>query len=143
MAARNPVIALDGPGVRDVITAENGRLLSADATAEEFAAALSDVTRDRPALKRLGESARRSVRDYDIAACCQRLESLYQELVAGFSREAQADFSPWDKMLLRLQIEWNLLVEKAAAVKAAVAADGPPPSLDSPSSTVNAVNRVQ
>src|SRR2546421_268754 len=79
-SARTPVIALDGPGVRDVVNQANGRLLPSDAPEEAFAAELACVTRDRESLRQLGESARRSVRDYDLAVCAERLLALYDQL---------------------------------------------------------------
>jgi glycosyltransferase involved in cell wall biosynthesis len=119
MAARNPVVALDGPGVRDVMTGSSGRLLPADATEQEFAAALGEITRDRAALAALGESARRSVRDYDLTACTERLLALYQQLASEYT-DRQTDPAPWDRLLRRLEVEWTLLVEKTAALRAAV-----------------------
>jgi len=120
MAARTPVIALDGPGVRDVVCEANGRLLPANASIEQFAAALSELTADREALAALGESARRSIADYSIDACADRLLSLYGSLIEAQAHQETTDFGPWDRVLRRLEIEWNLLVEKTAALSAAV-----------------------
>lgn len=125
MAARTAVLALDASGARDVVTEANGRLLPADAPPEEFAAALAEMTNDRESLRRLGQSARDSVRDYDVSVCAGRLEGLYEQLVAVSSDRPDADWTPWDRLLRRLEIEWNLVVEKAAAVRAAVADLGP------------------
>jgi len=120
MAAKSPVLALDGPGVRDVLSGANGRLLSADATAEEFAAAIDDLTRDRAALAQLGESARRSIQDYSLSACAERLLNLYERLSQEFVDRGPADWDPWDRLLRRIEIEWNLLVEKTTALRAAI-----------------------
>lgn len=120
MAARTPVIALDGPGVRDVLNETNGRLLPADAPVEDFAAALSALTRNKAALQALGESARRSVQNYSVTACADRLLSLYVQLTSEYSFREDTDPAPWDVLLRRLEIEWNLLMEKTAALRAAV-----------------------
>jgi 1,2-diacylglycerol 3-alpha-glucosyltransferase len=120
MAARTPVIALDGPGVRDVLSDANGRLLPADAPIEAYAAALAELTCDRGALEQLGESARLSVRDYGVNVCADRLLSLYVQLVNQYAFRDDSDPAPWDRLLLRLEIEWNLFVEKTAALRAAV-----------------------
>jgi 1,2-diacylglycerol 3-alpha-glucosyltransferase len=119
MAARTPVLALDGPGVRDVVQAANGQLLSADATEQTFAAALAELTQDRQALQELGEAARKSVLDYDVSACAGRMLELYDELRDAW-RGQDIDPAPWDRLLRRLEIEWNLLVEKTASLTAAV-----------------------
>ena len=125
MAARTPVLALDGPGVRDVLTLENGRLLPADALESEFAAELASVTQDRDALRRLGESARRSIDDYGLEACATRMLALYEQLVQEHSRPDDNATAPWDRLLRRLEVEWNLLVEKTAALSAAVVETAP------------------
>jgi 1,2-diacylglycerol 3-alpha-glucosyltransferase len=120
MAARTPVVALDGPGVRDVLNNSNGRLLPSDASEEQFAAALVDVTRDRGALRQLGEQARESVHDYGLEVCANRILDLYQGLADEYSHRENADPGPWDRLLGRLEIEWNLFVEKTSALTAAV-----------------------
>jgi glycosyltransferase involved in cell wall biosynthesis len=119
MAARTPVVALDGPGVREVMRPDNGRLLPSTATAEEFAAALAEITRDRSALRQLGESARQSVREWDRAACADRLAGLYAALIEEHASAEAVDPGPWDRLLRRLEIEWNLLLEKTSALHAA------------------------
>lgn len=120
MAARTPVVALDGPGVRDVVNSSNGRLLPADVPESEFAAALAEITCDRDALRQLGESARRSVAEYGLEVCADRLLALYDQLVEQNAPIADPDPSPWDRLLRRLEIEWNLLIEKTSALSAAV-----------------------
>ena len=120
MAARTPVVALDGAGVRDVLNESNGRMLPADAPTEAFVAALEDLTRDREALGRLGESARRSARDFGLGVCANRILALYGRLIEEQSNRGDADYGPWDRMLARLEIEWNLIVEKTSALTAAV-----------------------
>jgi glycosyltransferase involved in cell wall biosynthesis len=120
MAARTPVIALDGPGVRDVVSDVNGRLLPADATAQAFADALAEQTADRRALAALGESARASIADFSIQSCADRVLALYSALIEAHAYRETTDFGPWDRLLRRLEIEWNLLVEKTTALTAAV-----------------------
>jgi len=113
-------VALDGPGVRDVMARDNGRLLPADATAEEFARALDEVTADPRRLRRLCDAARASVESFSLEHCADQLEDLYRRLAAEASQRGDADPGPWDRLLNRLEIEWNLLAEKASALAAAV-----------------------
>jgi 1,2-diacylglycerol 3-alpha-glucosyltransferase len=120
MAARTPVVALDGPGVRDVLNESNGRMLPSDATEEQFAQALAELCSDRNNLRNLGECARQSIRDYGLDICADRILELYEKLVDDHSQGADADPGPWDRLLGRLEIEWNLLVEKTSALTAAV-----------------------
>jgi 1,2-diacylglycerol 3-alpha-glucosyltransferase len=78
------------------------------------------LTRNKAALRALGESARRSVGDYSVTACADRLLSLYVQLTSEYSHREDTDPAPWDRLLRRLEIEWNLLMEKTAALRAAV-----------------------
>jgi glycosyltransferase involved in cell wall biosynthesis len=123
MAAGAPVVALDGPGVRDVVARDNGRLLAADATEGEFARALDDLTGDRRRLRRLCEQARQSIADFSLEHCADRLVLLYEKLIAEAADRGETDAGPWDRLLNRLEIEWNLLAEKATALAAAVGDD--------------------
>jgi hypothetical protein len=97
----------------------NGRLLAGDATEAEFAAALAEVTADRERLKQLGQAARRSAREFSIEKCADRVLKVYERLVRDFAPERVSDPGPWDRLLGRLEIEWNLLVEKTSALVAA------------------------
>lgn len=120
MAAATPVVALDGPGVREVVSDENGRLLPGDATEEGFAAALAELTADRRRLRQLGEAAQASIGDFSLASCADRILELYEGLIAEHQHAEDADPNTWDRFLNRLEIEWNLLVEKTSALTAAV-----------------------
>ena len=120
LAARTPVVALDGPGVREVVSDKNGRLLSADVTEAEFASALSKLANDRDATRRLGETARRSAEPFGVEACTARLLGVYDRLIGEYQDREEADPGLWDRFLSRLEIEWNLLVEKTTAISAAV-----------------------
>ncbi|HYO25413.1 MAG TPA: glycosyltransferase [Lacipirellulaceae bacterium] len=124
MAAGAPVVALDGPGVRDVVARDNGRLLPADSTEDQFSQALEELTSDPRRLRRLCKTAQASVQEFSIANCADRLERLYEQLAAASPR-GEGELTPWDRLLGRLEIEWNLLAEKASALAAAVAASEP------------------
>ncbi len=121
MAARCCVLALDGPGVREVVTPASGRMLPADALAGEFAAALAQLTQDRDALRGLGASAQKAAREFSMETCAGRLVELYQRLIAEYANRDNPDPAPWDQLLRRLEIEWSLIVEKSNALRAAVA----------------------
>lgn len=119
MAAGVPAVALDGPGVREIVDGANGRLLAGEASDEEFAAALADVTADRKLLQQLGEAARRTAGEFSIQKCADRVLEVYEGLVRDSAPERVSDPGPWDRLLGRLEIEWNLLVEKTSALVAA------------------------
>jgi glycosyltransferase involved in cell wall biosynthesis len=119
MAAGVPAVAVDGPGVREIVNSTNGRLLPGDATEDDFAAALAELTADRPRLERLSRAARTTAAEFSIEHCADRLLAVYERLVRDFAPERTSDPGPWDRLLGRMEIEWNLLVEKTAALVAA------------------------
>jgi glycosyltransferase involved in cell wall biosynthesis len=123
MAAGVPAVALDGPGVREIVNDANGRLLDGDASEEQFAAALGEITADRERLSRLGKTARQTAHQFSIEHCADRVLAVYERLVHDYAPDRASDPGPWDRLLGRLDIEWNLLVEKTAAF-AAMAREG-------------------
>ena len=121
MAAGKPVVALDGPGVREIMRdGENGLMLDGDATPGEFAAALDRLMNDTGLSQRCAEQARQSAEDYSTERCTGRMLECYQELTGNHRRRAAADPQPWDRLLAGIDIEWNLLVGKLSAAAAAV-----------------------
>ena len=120
IAAGTPVVALNGPGVREIIDDRNGRLLESDATSSEFAAAIKDLAADTKRLSRIAHQARRSVQIYDVKCCADQLEVCYQKLIAEHSRSTMQVMSAWERLEGRLEAEWKLLVEKSMALTAVV-----------------------
>jgi len=111
---------LDGPGVRDVLNDVNGRMLAENADEMTFVEAIKVMVSDREGLARRGELARESVRDFGLDVCADRILELYQQLIDENVNTGGGQTSPWDRLLNRLEIEWNLLVEKTTAIAAAV-----------------------
>lgn len=120
MAAGNPVVALDGPGVREVVEERNGLLLDADASEGDFAAALTEVTGISQRLWRIADEARLSVQPYGLKSCADRVSELYASLIAQAESRKDHDLTSWEMVQGRLEAEWNLLTEKASALAAAV-----------------------
>lgn len=121
MSAGKPVVALDGPGVREIVKdGENGLLLGGHASAAEFAAALGSILHE-PELSRLcSENAREAAEDYSTDRCVRCVLRCYEQLIARNGHPWEVDFSPWDRFLTGIGIEWDLLVEKMSAAAAAV-----------------------
>jgi 1,2-diacylglycerol 3-alpha-glucosyltransferase len=122
MAAGVPVVALDAPGAREIVSDSNGRLLPAGATEGEFANALAEIMDDHGPLQQMRAAARQTAEEFSVEHCADRVLSIYEGLATDLSRPTKADPAPWDRLLGRLEIEWNLLIEKTAAL-AAVALD--------------------
>jgi glycosyltransferase involved in cell wall biosynthesis len=119
MAAGVPAVALDAPGAREIVNDRNGRLLSRDASDREFAHIIAQLVDNKDRLHDLGTAARNAATEFSLEKCADRLLDRYERLVREYSRGPAADPGPWDRLLGRLEIEWNLLVEKTAALAAA------------------------
>lgn len=121
MAAGKPVVALDGPGVREIVNdGENGFLLPGDASGEDFARALERVITDAGLSGRLSAKALETARDYSIEKCAGAVIAAYRHLVENRRNEEERDTSPWDRLVAGIEVEWDLLSAKIAAVTAAV-----------------------
>ena len=126
MAAGTPVVALDGPGVREIMRdGANGRLLPGDADASSFAAAIGRLLTDAGAIRRCADGARTTANDYDTGRCVSRLLDCYHDLVQRYQTGGRSDLAPWDRLLAGIEIEWNLLVEKMSAAAAAAMSQHP------------------
>jgi glycosyltransferase involved in cell wall biosynthesis len=123
MAAGVPAVALDAPGAREIVNDTNGRLLPAEAPVEGFVATLAELTASRDRLRELGSAARHSAQEFSLEKCADRVLDVYGQLLHDFARRADADAAPWDRLLGRIEIEWNLIVEKTTALAAAVETD--------------------
>ncbi|MEZ6129991.1 MAG: glycosyltransferase [Planctomycetaceae bacterium] len=120
LAAGSSVVALDGPGVREIVCEQNGRLLPGDASEQEFADALTELTAEPHRLSRIGEVARESVKPLGMQACADQLAQLYASMAAEFEANKDHEFGPWDQLQGRIEAEWKLIVEKASALSAAI-----------------------
>jgi glycosyltransferase involved in cell wall biosynthesis len=119
MAAGVPAVALDAPGAREIVSERNGILLDASASAQEFAEAIAAVADDRARRKKMSDGAKKTAAEFSLQKCADRMLALYERLAPDPSRKTDWDVDPWDRLLGRLEIEWNLLVEKTSALAAA------------------------
>lgn len=125
MAAGVPVVALDGPGVREaVLDGRNGYLLPAESAAE-FSDALSRVAalpdRDLRAMK---EAARETAESYSIRRCAERALILYESLGAVDRRSRRTRGSLWAAAMRLSGKEWKLWRIRAHAAGAALTSQG-------------------
>jgi glycosyltransferase involved in cell wall biosynthesis len=119
MAAGKPVVALDGPGVREIIRdGANGILLDGHAPPTEFAVSLDSLMKDAALTKRMAADARRTAADYSTDRCARWLLDCYTNVIAGHTPSTKADPMPWERLLTAIGIEWDLLVEKMSVASA-------------------------
>jgi glycosyltransferase involved in cell wall biosynthesis len=125
MAAGNSVVALDATGAREIVRdGENGRLLPAEASAEEFASALGEILREPARRETFTAGARRRAAKFDRAVTAERALGFYREVIAAHRRDQPRteEHSLWERAKERLAIEGQLVADKVgAAVKAMTA----------------------
>jgi hypothetical protein len=120
MAAGKAVVALDASGTREVVEdGRNGRLLSGDASREEFVQAIHQFVQDRKKGAEWEREALKTALQLSRQACAQRLLNLYKAVLAETptyeTKEVSEDLFPWETLLGRLRAEWELLSEKTKA----------------------------
>jgi glycosyltransferase involved in cell wall biosynthesis len=119
MAAGKPVVALDAPGVREIVRdGKNGRMLAEDASTDDFRKAIGEMKaalEDKPdAFK---EALAKSAHAFSTEVCMDRMEQTYQELIETKRRES--DMPGWTRFISRMEAEWDLALGRARAVGAA------------------------
>ncbi|WP_305045872.1 glycosyltransferase [Geoalkalibacter sp.] len=121
MAAGVPVIAVDGPGVCDVVQEEhNGRLLEG-LDEKQFAARLdwlADLPQERRRLLR--RNARHTAEDYSLDRTVDRLVALYERLHHGKARVQDLETSRWATAQRFFAEEFKILANLAHAAERVV-----------------------
>ena len=121
MAAGLPVVALDAPGVREVVADErNGRLLRGE-NVRGFAHALAQMVHASPRRREeLRGEARRTAEQFSMDRCAERALAIYEELAAQRPREKQMEDSPWEASFRWVQNEWDLWSNLARSARSAL-----------------------
>jgi glycosyltransferase involved in cell wall biosynthesis len=122
MAAGLPVIAIDAPGAREVVSnLKNGILLPGEASEQVFSHTVRDAILAPQKLSRWGKAARQSAGQFDRKKCVEKLFHLYQAVIDDSERYAGDEngyLKTWEKLLAAIRTEWDLVSQKAkAAIK--------------------------
>lgn len=121
MATGKPVVALDGPGVREIVVdGENGILLPGDADVAAFSRALADLAGDDARMRECGEKARSSAAAFDHRHCAREVTEVYARLIREKAVRSDEEKMPWDPFLNSLEIEWDLFAAKMSAAATAL-----------------------
>ena len=115
MAAGVPVVAIDAPGVREVVQdGINGRLLPAENLVDFIAALAWTTGPGKRGELQLGISE--TARNYSIEATGRKLLDVYTGLCRTRSR-AESSHGAWAAARRRLQEEWTLLSHRAQTLR--------------------------
>ncbi|MCM2972032.1 glycosyltransferase [Larsenimonas suaedae] len=119
MAAGLPVVALDAPGVREVVRNDvNGMLLEQEDEHVMADALMSISAPER--YRALRDGALESAQQFDAAVCAERCLALYQHLIDQARTERgpkHADPTFWDSVTHRFDAEWHILRHRGAVLK--------------------------
>jgi glycosyltransferase involved in cell wall biosynthesis len=127
MAAGLPVVALDAPGVREVVDHRNGRLLPTDSEAEAMGAALVALLNQPSAeAERMGSAVAATARAFAMERSVATALAHYQGVIAEHgpaSGARRAARDRWQESLRGIQAEWAVIRGLARAAGKAIASD--------------------
>jgi len=119
MATGLPVVALDAPGVRELVRdRENGRLLYQDSH-ELFAKSLEEMYLTTGKDMRLfRQIAIRTAKELSLSRCVDRLTGVYERVFMEATSIRDKEFHFWESAMDQLKTEWELIrnIAEAAAI---------------------------
>ncbi len=121
MAAGLPVVALNAPGVREVVRSDNGILLPAHATVSDFADALASLAMDPARREERSRAATETATEFSRERSASRVLAFYDEMRrATRGRRLEHDLHPWSALLKRLGLEWDILAAHTQTLASAM-----------------------
>lgn len=121
MAAGIPVIALDAPGVREVVKdSENGRLLKREDKKEFYDAFLWYSKASPEERKKIQEKARKTAAVFSSENCTKAMIQVYEKAAAGNTVPLLKEQSEWRGMMRRLNTEWKIMANFGRATSLAL-----------------------
>lgn len=123
MAAGVPVVALDAPGVREVVReGENGRLLSVEDVVE-FASALSSIESASSAKRQqLIAGSLAMAERHSIGRTAEKALAIYARLQGARGRRDDIHYDNWMAALRLIEAEWKVISGLAEAASTALTA---------------------
>jgi glycosyltransferase involved in cell wall biosynthesis len=114
------VVALDAPGVREVvIDGYNGRLLASNRV-QDFAAAMGEIAAvSSVQCRQLQQAARETAERFSMDRCGRELVNVYERLLSRQPSRSR-DESTWHQAMEEIKAEWELLKNMAEAVSQAI-----------------------
>jgi 1,2-diacylglycerol 3-alpha-glucosyltransferase len=110
MAAGTPVVAVDAPGVREIVRdGENGRLLPAEDPGG-FVAALVWTARLSPEQREpLEQGMKRTAEEFSMHNTARKMLRLYERLIGSAPGARSIEESPWEKARKKIKTQWEIM----------------------------------
>jgi hypothetical protein len=123
LTAGVPVVAVDAPGVREVVEdRRNGHLLPGlDEAAFARALAAVAATGNRE-YRALASASRASARAFTLDRCAERVLELYEGLLKEHARTRAENEGLWEQTLRLVEAEWDLWSTRVGAAVEALGA---------------------
>lgn len=127
MAAGVPVVALDAPGIREVVVDhQNGRLLHSE-TVEAFSSALQWVASlSSERMQQVKQGARNTAEAFSIRRTADKALSLYENLREQEFVQRREEHKLWTAALRVIKTEWELVKGVAGAAPGSASDVGEP-----------------
>ncbi len=110
MAAGLPVVALDAPGVREVVADKQNGLLLKEEKQSEFAGSINqllDYSAEK--MEEMRQAARRTAKGFSAETCTEKLIALYNSLPRITRQGIVESETFWRQTVEALKAEWDLL----------------------------------
>ncbi|MBN1869858.1 MAG: glycosyltransferase [Candidatus Omnitrophica bacterium] len=122
MAAGLPVVAIDAPGVREVVKdGYNGRLIFEE-NQNYYLEALSWCLKQAPGeFERMKKNARATTKEFAVDLCANRMLEIYQEVRVKEYASPDYKNSAWGSLADRLKNEWEMFKNMMQSGGAAMA----------------------
>jgi glycosyltransferase involved in cell wall biosynthesis len=124
MAAGLPVVALDAPGAREVVTDQyNGRLLYSGSV-DQFASALRWTASLSPEqMYRLRQGAKKTAQVFSMDRSVEKALGCYQTMLKKMPAHRHDEFNKWTTAMRLVKTDWDIIKELTGAAGAAFGAE--------------------
>jgi 1,2-diacylglycerol 3-alpha-glucosyltransferase len=115
MAAGRPVIAVDAPGVREVVRSGHNGFLLDSPSLEAFTLCIAQLAATpRIRIRRLQRHARETAEGFSMDRSVRQLTTVYEGLLQSRRREAR-DETTWTETIEAIKAEWDIIKNVAEA----------------------------
>ncbi|MBP9855213.1 MAG: glycosyltransferase, partial [Candidatus Omnitrophica bacterium] len=121
MATGTPVVAVDAPGVREVLKdGINGRMIKNDHVQDyvECLTWLSKLSSEKR--KILSKNALQMAQNFAVNICVDKALEIYQQVIKDHHKKRNLDENPWKKAMRMIKTQTELMANTSSAGAAAI-----------------------